>query len=392
MGKKAIVIFLLIVSGGVLWYILSPPHFNVEKLVITITQNNFKQLETLRNQAIEKGVLKRTKDDYVSCSINYLKSSIEGKVRLKGDWVDHLQDEKWSFRLKLEDTLQNGIQTFSLQNPKVRGSINGFIFSKLLRDNNVLSNEMTFVELIINGESWGIYNFEEHLSERMFRYQNRPEGLILSFEDSGFFEASMNNESLVGLIKKANIKVKGDKKHHKKRIKTAKKILENYQYQRDSMYKDFNIEAMARYYAICDLAKAYHAMGWINIRFYYNYETGLMEPIGYDPYPTMDWGLPYLGYQAAKYKGLKHQFDQEKIVYSALYNEYIRKQYVNDLIRIADSSYIEAFLERHQLEIDFFENELLKESSSYECDRHFLFDNARAIRKALTADGILPSH
>ena len=108
------------------------------------------------------------------------------------------------------------------------------------------------------------------------------------------------------------------------------------------MYKNFDSKTTGLYYAICDLTNAYHAMGWINIRFYYNFETQKMEPVAYDPYPVLKWGQPYLGKNCFT-KDL-NPLDTKMIVYNALHIPNISKAYYLALHRITQPQYISSFL------------------------------------------------
>ena len=366
------------------------PRFELEVIHLTIKAPAMAKLDHFRSEAIEAGVLKRSKDDYVPCQLAYKGDSLKGKIRLKGDWVDHLSDGKWSFRVKLKDGFVDSVETFSLQSPKSRDFLNGYVFHRLLRYHNILSPKMTFVELVVNGDSWGIYNFEEHLSDEMTIHQGRGEGVILNFQDDIFFEAVQNNDNLIGLIAKAKIKLKANKsilKNNQKQVEKATSIIKNYQSQTDSLYRDFNHDKMAKYYAICDLTRAYHAMGWINIRFFYDLKTELMEPIGYDGYPVMDWGMPYLGHQALHAKTTKHKLDQVKVVYSALYNDRLKAKYYDNLQLITNSAAINSFIKSIKADLTFYESEIQKEFRAYSYDWSFLPTNGTEIRKALNEDG-----
>ena len=187
MRKFALAFLLICVATFLTWNAFKKPIFKLDQIHLKINEKDFEKLQIIRDKALDVGVLKRSKDDYVNCVLEKDSFQSRGKVRLKGDWTDHLNSHKWSFRVKLKDTLANGLKTFSLQNPKSRDYLNGYVFHKLLLQNNILSNEMTFVELIVNGASWGIYNMEEHLTERMIVKQGKPEGVILKFEDSEYF-------------------------------------------------------------------------------------------------------------------------------------------------------------------------------------------------------------
>ena len=44
----------------------------------------------------------------------------------------------------------------------------------------------------------------------------------------------------------------------------------------------FDINLLAKYWALCDLFNAHHGLFDTNLRFYYNPITGLLEPVHYD--------------------------------------------------------------------------------------------------------------
>lgn len=373
------------ICGGFVWhYYKGSPRYQLEKLYIYLEDDDFSKLSNLRNEAKEAGYLKRSPDDFVSANIIYRSQNINGKVRLKGDWTDHLKRNKWSFRIKLNKEMDDGLKTFSVQNPPTRGYLNGYIYHKLLKQEGVLSNEFRFIEVFVNDKSWGTYTLEEHLTSRMITNQNKPEGILLKFDDQVFFNADIKKESTIGLIKSAEIKTYGKPKKqdkYKTQVNAAIDIIKGYQFQTDSVYNMFNTKTMASYYAISDLAVAYHALGWINIRFYYNFNTGLMEPVGYDGYPIMDWAKPYLGHKVKTDN--PPAFSTEMIIYQALKNEVIQLEYKKALERITDSVYIEKFMSEEKELIDFYETELQKDYHDYSFDQNWLYNNARRIRNSL---------
>ena len=357
----------------------------LEPLHIYFENAAFDKLKVFRDTALAHGVLERSKDDYVPARIVYRNDSIQAKARLKGDWVDHLKDNKWSFRIKLKDSLSDGLKTFSIQTPKSRNHLDGYLYHKLLKREGILSNELRFVEVFVNDTSWGIYHLEEHLAERMMQSQGKPKGVILKYEDHDYFAFSRQKKYTIGLIRKAPVKIYGTAKKdkiYKNAVKRAKQIMTNYQEQVDTMYHDFDARLMGKYYALCDLSSAYHAMGWINIRFYYNFKTEKMEPVGYDPYPAMEWGKPYLGADKTKYQ--ESGYGTKNIIYYALSDSAIRQAYFKTLNAITDSLYISKFMEEEADFIDFYENEIQRWYPKYSFNRNWLFDNARAIRKAMT--------
>ena len=362
------------------------PDYHLEKLYIEIEENEISKLQLFRDKALDVGVLNRSPNDYVKTNIIYRNQPIKGKLRLKGDWIDHLNEKKWSFRIKLKQSMNDGLKTFSITNPPSRGYLMGYLYHKLLRNEGILSPEYRFVEVYINNVSWGSYVLEEHLTSRMISTQSNSNGVLLKFEDSEFFKAHKENPTNppVGLIKKAKIRVYGNaqkKKENDSNIKLAQQIIENYKFQVDTLYNSFSPEKMGMYYALCDLTGAYHAMGWINTRFYFNFDTKKMEPVGYDGFPKMDWGKPYLGYNAQNND--YDPFDPKMIVLSALHDDSIKKEYEKTLLKVTDSAYIVQFMAEEKAFIEFIETELNKNYSEYSFNRNILFENAKAIRDTL---------
>ena len=212
---------------------------------------------------------------------------------------------------------------------------------------------------------------------------NKPKSVLLKFSDNSFFAAG-EGVNTDGLIKEAKIKVYGDTKKeraHKKEIRFAKEIIADYQYRIDSTYNNFDAKQTGLYYALNDLTSAYHAMGWINIRFYFNFETQKMEPVGYDAYPKLEWGNPYLG----KHVNTTNldPLETKMIIYSALKNEAVNAAYLKTLSRITEASYIENIMDKLNGQLLFLEAEIQKEYADYQYNYNFLIERGKMIRGAL---------
>ena len=109
-------LILLLLAAGWYWYSKRDvmPRYQLEKLYINIDDEGFEKLEGFRDAAIDLGYLERSPDDYVKSEIIYRSRVMDGKVRLKGDWTDHLKTMKWSYRVKIKDGQAfMGLKTFS---------------------------------------------------------------------------------------------------------------------------------------------------------------------------------------------------------------------------------------------------------------------------------------
>ena len=144
--------------------------FYPPKIYIDLSFEDYKRLEYKRNQAIgsltynslffqrPEGLLLKSEDDYVPATLKYGNKEMKIKLRLKGDMTDHLEGDKWSFRIKIkgQDTLF-GMKTFSIQDPDTRVNLNQYIYHQALKREGVMGLRYDFIVVVINGEKKGIY-------------------------------------------------------------------------------------------------------------------------------------------------------------------------------------------------------------------------------------------
>ena len=106
-----------------------------EKISIEIKEKDFKFLEKNRERALERNVIINNIDgDYVPATLEYQGKKMKVKLRLKGHMTDHLQDNKWSFRIKVKDKDSfMGMKRFSFQHPGTRGYVYEWIYHELMK-------------------------------------------------------------------------------------------------------------------------------------------------------------------------------------------------------------------------------------------------------------------
>ena len=108
----------------------------IDNIYIDIKFSDFNKLVKKREEALRKEVLISNKDDFVNATIRNNERKINARIRLKGDWTDHLKDpKKWSFRVKLKnDEVLYGMNKFSLHHPYTRNYIWESVFHKFLKE------------------------------------------------------------------------------------------------------------------------------------------------------------------------------------------------------------------------------------------------------------------
>ncbi len=274
------------------YYMLGPA--DVPQLVVDINFKNFQKLQSKREQAFAKGLLVTEKDDFVAAKIRHQGKTTKVKVRLKGDLLDHLEGDKWSFRVKVKgkDHLF-GMRVFSLQNPLVRGFQGGPLFYATLKHYDVLAPRYKLVNLIVNGSNLGVMSVEEHFSKELLESSGRKESVIIKFDESLVWGATdgRKHAGLGGHFD--NYHVAKIDSFGTKKISRSEKLTKDYEvavgllraFETGAMTASqvFDAKLMGRYIAISEMWGSWHSFSWRNLRFYFNPITAKLEPIGFDP-------------------------------------------------------------------------------------------------------------
>jgi hypothetical protein len=252
-------------------------------------------LEAKRQKALKDGVLVTSGDDFVPASLRVDGQTIPVKIRLKGDWTDHLSGDKWSLRIKTRDDEQLwGMRSFSLQHPSTRSWDGEWLYHRHLQMEGVLGLRYRFVEAKLNGDDLGIFAVEEHFSKELLESQQRREGVIIKPDEGGLWERrvtmrkyhSLRHEDLLAmnLVPFGESTVANSPTLNNDAIAAIEKF--------DAVLRGellasqaFHVERTAKFLAVTELWSADHALAFHNFRLYYDPLTGLLEPIGFDANP-----------------------------------------------------------------------------------------------------------
>jgi len=266
---------------------------NPERLTIDIGFENYQRIAYKRQQALELGTLISSAEDYVPAKITYEGGTYDVKLRLKGDLPDHWNGDKWSLRINVkgEEKIM-GMDVFSIQAPATRQEVNEMVYQRALQLEGVIGLRYKFVEVIINGENKGIYALEEHFSKELIENNERREGVILKFDEDPSFENSAKRSNVVPEEMESfyasqitTFESEEDILNDSVKLaqfETGKNLLEALRNGDLSAHEVYDVEKIAKYYAISTLMGCGHGDAWHNSRIYYNPITSLLEPIGFD--------------------------------------------------------------------------------------------------------------
>ncbi len=292
--------------------LVSPASYRADLpvLKIQLSPKALRQLRQKRNEALTRGnVLITESGDEVGGFLILAdqRDAIKIRLRLKGDWTDHIRGDKWSFRIKIpgNETFL-GMRRFSVQANKTRGGHGEELILNMLRDEGLLAPRYFFVHLIVNDRDIGVMAVEQHFTREMLESQGRKDSVILAFDESSMWrETRLFNEQAfyrkrglepVRLIQKpeqAPLKVfsearvwrNPDLRH---RMEQGMGLMQGLLQGSLDPGGVCNMEYLGRFTAILNLWNVVHGFVTNNLRFYYNPYNRLLEPVGFDNNVTFE--------------------------------------------------------------------------------------------------------
>lgn len=260
-------------------------------IIIDIKYKNVEKLHRMREEALYRGLLVQGDDDFVAASIRFGDQTVKSKLRLKGDWVDHMVGEKMSLRVHMKGDAQLfGMRRFSLQHPRTRGYQTEPLYLETLRFFDVLAPRYMFVNVILNGDNLGIMAFEEHFSKELLEHQGRKEGVIVRFDESlvwSHYAATKESGGPYYSFQNAEIGAFQESKIHQSATlssdyASAVGLLRAFVERKLLASEVFDTERLGSFLAVADFWGGWHTLDWVNMRFYFNPITMKLEPVGYD--------------------------------------------------------------------------------------------------------------
>ncbi|MEZ4775767.1 MAG: hypothetical protein R3D00_21485 [Bacteroidia bacterium] len=327
-------------------------------LDLEIPEKGMQKIIAKRKEAIDKGIIFSTDDDWVKGGIGTF-PKIPVSLRLKGDWMDHLKTNKWSFRIKVKSPhAWNRLLTFSIQHPKTRNYLTEWVYHQFLMREDILTPRYDFLHVKINDTYKGIYAFEEHFEKQLPEFRERREGPIVKFSEDGVWLArkrgldrrviSNSVEETLNTFEAANVETFKEKKTLESPVLSAqydqaRTLMDQYRFGEKSCAEIFDLDRLATYYAVTDICRGYHSLFWHNQRFYFNPVISKLEPIGFDAF-TEEGGFeysphPFLGAQVANLSG----DPGEDLIYRPFFDSAFMVRYVRALDRMTENAYIENF-------------------------------------------------
>ncbi len=374
------------------------PIFREEALYIEIDTIEYMSLLNTRKRAFDAGVLLTDKDDWVKGYVFGDNKMMKTKLRLKGDWIGHLYGNKWSFRLKLKgENSWNRIKTFSIQNPIARNGASEWFLHKVFQSQDILATRYGFVPVYLNKKSLGLYAWEEHFTKQLVESQYKREGPIIKFFEDVYWDRTRINKGKkvdvdlpyfeAAVIKPfTSSKIVDDSVLFSQYL-IAQNLLLQYKNRSKKASEIFDISALAKYYAICDVFQGIHGLSWHNQRFYYNPVLCKLEPIAYDHY-TEDGFFNWINrtfFGKITYNSIGKQNDGH-LMARELFNDYsFLDEYIKYLQLYSSKEFLNQVKSNYETEALNYDSLIQVEFPECKLNIPKLYENASNIRDELSS-------
>jgi spore coat protein CotH len=265
---------------------------------LKIKSNYMRQVDQLAKRLVKKGFMTTEDRLWVPATFWADGNQYKVKVRLRGDYQNHWQRSKKSWRVKFKkDNLFRNYREINLVLPEDRQNEMEHVAFSMGRKIGLLVPDSGFASVKINNVKYGGYFWFEQMSKETLERLRYPEGEIFSDTDAWIDNRTASAEYDGGLrypefelhpsFYKSKIHRKLESGMHI--ASRWRKFLEliatasQETIEREIPYF-VNLKKFVTWSSATWMFGSTHAQESANIRWYYNTTTGLFEPLLYDIY------------------------------------------------------------------------------------------------------------
>jgi hypothetical protein len=120
---------------------------DVPRISLDVKFKDFEKLRAKRDIALSEGFLFQADGDLVPAKVRHGGKTTRVRIRLKGDFTDHLETDKWSLRVEVRgDDEIFGMRRFSLQSPDTKYYHHEAMYLDHVRREGLLGVRYFFIE------------------------------------------------------------------------------------------------------------------------------------------------------------------------------------------------------------------------------------------------------
>ncbi len=274
-------------------------------LAIDMSFAEYDRILGQREQALAAGVVLAGNQDFVQAEMRFDDETVPVQMRLQQGLALHLgDDQKWNYEVRTaDDQLLDGLQRFYLIDPADNNWLNEWAFNEALRREGLVAGRYQFVRLFLNGDYKGIYALQEGFGPELIAANGRPSGVLVEFDprplwehvayfggdiqsavddpvtnlssaDFQFFEVDTFRDAAIA-----------DDPALSAQKDRAIGLLRGLQSGELPASEVFDVEKYGRFLALTDLWAATEGTSLTNLRYYFNPDTELLEPVSFNANP-----------------------------------------------------------------------------------------------------------
>ena len=373
------------------------PNYKEEPLSVMLDTSQYLKLLEKRKEAFDIGILQTEDKDWVKGIVFGNGKMMKAKLRLKGDWLDHLKGNKWSYRIKMrKNGSWNRMREFSVQTPEARNYLWEWVAHRLYQKADILTTRYGFTPLLLNNANRGFYAWEEHFVKQLLEWRNRREGPIVKFSEDAFWQSrrlanQLDVEWVLLPYLEASViePFKKSKTTENATLYTqflnAQKLMQQFREHTRTPADVFDIDKLAAEYAMLELNQARHGMAWHNHRYYFNPVICKLEPIAFDGYA--DYSKHGIG--------IEHNFvwnalvnrktitNEQYLMHDLLLDSVFTKKYIYYLAKFSDPGFIASSMDELRNELEIYDSLIAMEFPFVHFDTTYYRRSAESIREYL---------
>ncbi len=356
---------------------------------------SFARLAAWRDEALAARQIRPEHKQFVDVSIGLDGVFTPARARLKGDLLDHLQGERWSFRVRMKDgTAFLGMTEFSLQAPQRRGDLDEFAILRALERERLIGHRYQLVRLRLDGVDLAFYALEEHFGDVQLEAARRRAGPILKFDETLWWDAHVRDpndqrDTMFGAGEFHSLPIESIEParvaadpEYAAMYASAYALLEGWRRGELATHEAFDLPALAKALAVSDLFGAHHGLTARQLRFYYDPLIGRLALVLYDTGAGTSLDRP-IGLSTrdnilARRGGL---YSLPVDLWFA--DEALWPHYVEALAEVSDPRWLERFRREVGPELALLATTLRDQREGYVFDWTFLDGNAALLREIL---------
>lgn len=253
-------------------------------LRLDVKYQEWQKLVADRDRALQEGLIPEDRH-YAKATLYSDTSSYDADIRLQGDFLDHVKGmDRWSLRLEMDNT--DGLLTtsrFALVSSDVRGHQGPELFRQTMKiaGFDIIAPRNYPVDVVVNGEEWGVMLAEQAFGQDLLAASNRTEGMVVRLD---LVDEQVDDGEALRVLRPRVIQEKKilKKPALAKQREMALTLITDF-INGDRPASDvFDVEKLGQYLATVDVWAAWHALVWNNWRWYFNPHTARLEPIQSD--------------------------------------------------------------------------------------------------------------